>query len=250
MADIERVKYGNNPLVEVIYQLRFPTILSINASDPVQFQEEIKNDYPYYRKIVQENEIVVNDVKRTVISETNHEFVNEEKTTKVNLTSSFIAVSSLKYERWEVFREVVQSVKQIFEKLYTPPFYTRVGLRYKDIIDRTRFGLANKGWVDLIKPHVLGIIDQSNQNCLQQWEVNSEYTFEGTDIATKKMLTLANKEGDPLPVMVFDCDYFKMGNISIDSVVDLSNNLHDKSSTFLRSAITEELHQAMNPQAL
>ena len=37
----KRVKYQEAPLVEVICQLRFPTILSINANEPVEFQEAI-----------------------------------------------------------------------------------------------------------------------------------------------------------------------------------------------------------------
>ncbi len=250
MAFIERVKYGKNPLVEVIYQLRFPTILNINATDPVQFQEAIKNDYPFYRKIIQENEFVVNDVKSSVTKEVNHEFVSADKKSKVNLTSSFIAISSLTYDQWECFRETIKVIREVFEGIYQPPFYTRVGLRYKDVIDRTRFGLQGKGWIDLIQPNVLGIINVSNQSTLKQWSVNSEFTYEGTEIATRQQLNLATKVDDPLPVMVFDCDYFKMGNLQIDTIYDISNQLHDKSSTFLRNSITEELHQAMNPQAL
>lgn len=250
MANIERVKYGKNPLVEVIYQLRFPTILNINANDPVQFQEEIKAEYPFYRKIVQENEIVVNDVKSSVTKEINHEFVSVDKKSKVNLTSSFIAVSSLSYDQWENYREKVKKIRETFERIYQPSFYTRVGLRYKDVIDRTRFGLQDKGWVDLIQPSVLGVINASNQFTLKQWSMNSEFTYEGTDLATKQQLNLALKVGDSLPVMVFDCDYFKMGNLKSDSIVEISDQLHDKSSTFLRNSITEELHLAMDPQAL
>lgn len=250
MANIERVKYGKNPLVEVIYQLRFPTILNISANDPVDFQEEIKGDFPFYRKIIQENEIVVNDVKSSVTKETNHEFVSEDKKTKVNLTSSFIAVSSLSYDQWENFREKVNKIREVFERIFQPSFYTRVGLRYKDVIDRTKFGLTDKGWTDLIQPHVLGVINASNQNTLNQWSVNSEFTFEGSEIATRQDLSLAIKVGDQLPVMVFDCDYFLTGNLQSDSITNYSNQLHEKSSTFLRCAISEELHRAMDPQAL
>lgn len=250
MVGIKRVKYQNQPLVEVIYQLRFPTILSINATEPVEFQEKIRKDYPFFRKIVQENEVIVNEVKRTSGSETNYEFVSEDKKKKVNLTSSFVAVSSLVYDRWEVFQKVLEPIRKALEDIYKPAFYTRVGLRYKDVIDRTKFCLQGKGWVDLIKPEILGVINTSNQNTLQTWSVNSEFTFPDSDIATKQLFHLAAKVGEPLPVMVFDCDYYKMGNIKLDEVENLSNDLHERSSCFLRSAITEELHNAMKPQAL
>ena len=41
-----RVRYENPQLVEVICQLRFPEILTINASEPAAFQERIRRDYP------------------------------------------------------------------------------------------------------------------------------------------------------------------------------------------------------------
>ena len=38
---MDRVIFQNNPLIEVILQFRFPTILSINSNEPVDFQEAI-----------------------------------------------------------------------------------------------------------------------------------------------------------------------------------------------------------------
>ena len=51
--DCDRCLYEKNQLVEVICQLRFPTILSISAKEPVEFQEAIRADYPQYAKKVQ-----------------------------------------------------------------------------------------------------------------------------------------------------------------------------------------------------
>ena len=50
----KRAKYKNCPLVEVIFQLRFPTILSINTKQPAEFQEKIRIDYPYYDEGIEE----------------------------------------------------------------------------------------------------------------------------------------------------------------------------------------------------
>src|SRR5689334_11739505 len=48
--DSPRVIFRNNPRVQVIAQLRFPTILSIGSVDPARFQELIRDEYPLYRK--------------------------------------------------------------------------------------------------------------------------------------------------------------------------------------------------------
>ena len=41
-----RTLYGNAPVHEVICQLRFPTILSINNTEPADFQEAIRDAFP------------------------------------------------------------------------------------------------------------------------------------------------------------------------------------------------------------
>lgn len=57
----KRVKYNRCPLVEVIFQLRFPTILSINSKQPADFQEKIRKEYPFYDEGIEEqNELLIN----------------------------------------------------------------------------------------------------------------------------------------------------------------------------------------------
>ena len=43
-----RVHYNKPQLAEVICQLRFPTILSIGANDPAEFQEAIRGMFPRF----------------------------------------------------------------------------------------------------------------------------------------------------------------------------------------------------------
>ncbi|MBR3022686.1 MAG: TIGR04255 family protein [Bacteroidaceae bacterium] len=247
---IKRVKYNKNPLDEVIYQLRFPTILSINAAEPVEFQEKIRKEFPFYQKRINTNEIDVNGVKQTLGKEINYEFVSHDRGTKINLTSSFFAVSSIKYDRWEFFRNTIEEVRKAFEEVYQPQFYIRVGLRYQDVIDRQVLNLENKGWIDLIQPHILGTINEKNQNSLKQWIVNCEFSDEETKVQTRQVFQLSQKVGTNNLVIVFDCDYFLVDTIQKDKVLEISNQLHDKSSTFIRNAITSTLHEAMEPVEL
>ena len=45
-----RTQYRKAPAHEVICQLRFPTILSINTVEPADFQEAIREDFPRYAR--------------------------------------------------------------------------------------------------------------------------------------------------------------------------------------------------------
>ena len=161
----KRVKYNRCPLVEVIFQLRFPTILSINSKQPADFQEKIRKEYPFYDEGIEEqNELLINTNGKSAQVKSsqnkNYSFVSVDKTYKVNLTSTFIAISTRKYTQWEEFSEKVRQVVKAFQETYEVPFYTRVGLRYIDVIQRSVLGLSNEKWSDLVKPHVLGVVTQ------------------------------------------------------------------------------------------
>lgn len=102
MSKLKRVKYNNTPLIEVIFQLQFPTILSINSSQPVGFQDRIREQYPFYEEgIEQQNELLIapngdpTQVKRSQTK--NYCFISTDHTYKINLTSSFIAISTVSY---------------------------------------------------------------------------------------------------------------------------------------------------------
>lgn len=43
-----RMRYENSPLLEVICQIRFPTILSVSAKEPAEFQEAVRGAFPRY----------------------------------------------------------------------------------------------------------------------------------------------------------------------------------------------------------
>ena len=43
-----RTAYANAPAHEVICQLRFPAILTINDNAPAEFQEAIREDFPQF----------------------------------------------------------------------------------------------------------------------------------------------------------------------------------------------------------
>jgi uncharacterized protein (TIGR04255 family) len=60
--EIERIVYRNNPLTEVVCQLRFPPILSIESELPVKFQDAIREMYPSFQEKV---ELPLNNISNT-----------------------------------------------------------------------------------------------------------------------------------------------------------------------------------------
>ena len=142
----ERVLYKNNPLAEVICQLRFPTILRIRERQLAEFQDKIREDYPIYT--AQEPSVEAPQLQKelaAIIEQINipippvlvtHRFSTKDAHRFISLRDEFIALAETNYERWESFREEIVKAESALRGVYEPAFYSRVGLRYRDIISR------------------------------------------------------------------------------------------------------------------
>ena len=66
----------------------------------------------------------------------NYQFISEDSQWKVSLTKGFVALSTHGYLRWEEFAKRLDRVLAALIQLYQPAYFTRVGLRYINAIDR------------------------------------------------------------------------------------------------------------------
>ena len=98
-SDNRRYAYGKSQLIEVICQLRFPTILSIDTREPADFQETVRAAFPRYQCQVEKLPGVNGAPARTV---NNHTFISEDGGYKLSLTKDFIALSTMQIGRAHV----------------------------------------------------------------------------------------------------------------------------------------------------
>ena len=161
MCKIKRVRYEKCPLIEVTYQLNFPTILSIEAEMPVKYQNAIRKNFPQYRtQTEQEGEITVNingeevnPIFRQRPIKKIHHFISEDGQWRITLAKNQLAISTLQYEQWEDMKEKFKTPLQAFADIYDQSYFDRIGLRYIDAIDREKLNFKDTEWRDLIKPH-------------------------------------------------------------------------------------------------
>ena len=107
--------YEKAQLVEVICQLRFPPILSIDAKSPADFQDTVRDNFPRYQLNVEkvQREGRVEEVK-------NHNFISEDGSYKLSLTKNFIALSTMRYTSWEDFAGKLDEPLGQFSRIYRP----------------------------------------------------------------------------------------------------------------------------------
>ena len=156
-SDNRRYAYGRSQLIEVICQLRFPTILSIDTREPADFQETVRAAFPRYQCQVEKLPGVNGAPARTV---NNHTFISEDGGYKLSLTKDFIALSTMRYTHWEDFAARLDEPLGQFIKIYRPNCFDRVGLRFVNAISREQLGLTGRRWNDLLQPPYLGILDE------------------------------------------------------------------------------------------
>lgn len=254
---MKRVIFNKNPLIEVILQFRFPAILAINANDPVDFQEAIRQEYPIYQpstENTQEIQLIANNDSflPSIVNKQqckNHEFISADGRYKVNLTSSFISISTVSYEKWEIFWDKFETVLKEFISIYRPAFFERVGLRYIDAISRKQLGIEDKSWKDLIKENWIGPLYTRSDNNVKVLNIDSELLLEDNKTLLKIHTGMGNINNEE-KVFIVDTDFIRMDNTKTDEYLSVVNSLHDRSKFFIDDVITEELYKAMDPRNL
>ena len=161
-SDHPRTHYRAAPVHEVICQLRFPPILTINTTEPADFQEAIRTEFPQYarRQDAAPPQITglggPNPKVEPRPPVTNYNFLSADNRWKLNLTRDFIALSTLTYPGWEDFARQLDKPLAAFIRLYKPAYFQRVGLRYLNIVSRTTLDLEDVSWRELFTPAYLG----------------------------------------------------------------------------------------------
>lgn len=253
-----RCIYQKNQLAEVICQLRFPEILSIQANLPVDFQEAIRDEYPRYssRKETPAPKLTgtpgnLNLEKQEPI--TNYQFASADGVWRVNLTSRFISLSCSKYTCWEDFAARLDKPLAAFIKIYHPAYFERVGLRYLNFISRNELGLEGTPFSELFQPCYLGPLAEEDvpETGIGRCSVDTEMAIRGgcrVKLHAGPGMVKRGGQADSELKFVFDQDLFMPGQLAVNLSAGALQTLHSQADSIFRGAITDTLHNAMDPE--
>lgn len=259
----ERVIYRINPLERVICQLRFPTILRIETELPAEFQELIRSEYPLFSQKADEPgslpqaflEELPPEIRSHWLSPSvtkNYEFVSKDEDWKINLTSGFIALTSFRYRRWEEFKDHLVGPFEALRRVYQPTFFTRIGLRYQDVIWRSVLNLRDIPWSDLLQPYILGALAAPH--------IPDENVLVSSQTVVIRLLKdygqvrirhgLARRPGSEEIGYIIDSDFSSEERTEADYVLERLNAFNRRGRRLFRWCITDRLHQAMEPEPI
>lgn len=150
------VHLPQTPLVRVITQVKFPTILSIGTSDSkmASFQEKIRSVYPILEREQSFNLVISSpsappEVRPGVI----WRFRDLKNHWQVTLTPDFVTLEALQYSSRADFSLRFENILAAVQSIYAPSAALRVGVRYVDCIKSPHIERIEA----LFQPAVLGI---------------------------------------------------------------------------------------------
>jgi uncharacterized protein (TIGR04255 family) len=251
---VKRIIYKRNFLDTVICQVRFPPILKIDTETPAAFQEEVRSLYPH---LTESSELLYIRVEpspspaedfqqiRGPRDTKNYAFASEDEKWKVNLTRNSLALSTKDYIRWEDFIERFEKALKAFVGIYEPTSFTRVGLRYIDVIVRSKLGLEGVDWGELIQDYISGVlVVDSIKDEIRSYENTFQVALEGEGLVRVMTKTVQSSESGE-HCYVIDSDFFSNRRIKHEEVFPVLNSFHACALNLFRWCIKDKLHHAM-----
>ena len=257
LSNEKRCVYAKNQLAEVICQLRFPEILSINTITPAEFQEVIRGEYPQYSSILetQPPKLTGTPGNMQLLNQTptvNYQFMSVDGAYRVNLTQKFISLSCTNYTNWESFAKRLDGPLAAFIRIYKPAYFDRIGIRYLNFISREDLGLVGTPFNELLEAPYLGILADPiiPENTTQRSSVDAESSIRGgchVKLHAGPGFVKKNGQQQKEIKFIFDQDLYMGGNIPLNMSAGALETLHSQAYPIFRNAITDTLHNAMEP---
>ena len=256
-----RVVYKKNPLDRVICQLRFPPILRIESEPPTSFQEAIRSSFPMYAErtgfridleLSSKQKPLIGTFPSPPMLSPNkiYEFLTEDGSWKINLTRTFLSVTTTKYKRWSDFKEHLKGPYDALIQTYKPAFFTRVSLRFVDIFNRSVLGLAGTNWNELFKPFVLGLLSSPVAANVKNFESMYEISLSDNESIARIVTSFVQHIPTNEQCLRIDSNFFSSKRKDLTNAVAQLDFLNVRAFRLIQWIIEEKVHNAMGPQEI
>lgn len=214
--------------------MAFPQNLQISSAPPVTFQGRVKHLFPHF-SLTQDY--------------ASYNFLSADQRWQLVLGRGSLAVVARQYEGWGNFQTRIKLATDAVEIEYPPPYCSRIGLRFRNIIRRSALGLTDQNWDHLLQ---------------NKWTGDLAWSGVAGDVkATHSEVVMGLNGGDDLvcvrhgliPIAqptqemgyLIDHDFFVNGQFAMGEIAGKLTDYHQAAQRFFKLWITDMLHQAMKP---
>jgi uncharacterized protein (TIGR04255 family) len=252
----ERVIYRKNPLIEVAVEVRFPLQLAIQDSLPIDFQKGISAEFPLL-KLKNEVQVQINIDSQEPSSgqglkstqAITYSFSSIDRKWTVDLSAQSLRLSSMTYMNWENFESKLLLILQALHENYSVGYFTRTGLRYRDLIDRKALNCEDRPWQSLIDPRIVGpfigyAVDESDCIDFQQ-NLSLRLDNGQVDISNGFVVHVQDRHA----AFLIDADFHldKTIKAEVNDVIELLRDFNVQAGGLFRQTISDELHELLQP---
>jgi uncharacterized protein (TIGR04255 family) len=253
-----RVAYDRAPLIGVVAQLRYPTLLRIEKEPPADFQESVRRIFPLLERgpahgigMGQQLPAAVLQLLAATAAGPVYRFLTEDRQTTLTLAPDSLSLNTTAYKHWADFKTFLAPSLTALSRIYGPSFYSRIGLRYTNAIERGPLNLTGTPWSRLLRPELLGEL------VIPQLEQHSEMVSRTLQLrmpnGREHMLILHGLgvvQGRSEQAYTIDCDYYVDQRTEMNLAESILDKFNDRASRAFRWFITDTLHNAFGPTEL
>ena len=248
----DRVVYAKSPLTSVICQLRFPTILRLEAEVPADFQERVRGTFPLFERqaSILQGQIPaeLQQMMAAAAPAIAYQFKTLDEATTLSLTPDAIALTTSRYTRWETFWHLLQGPLEAFRAIYKPALFSRVGLRYQNHRVRDGLDLGGASWSALLNRALLGELQDDRWLAIATEARRAIRLMEPT---SSHGLLLQHGFAQPaLPdatTYILDMDFYTDARTDAQHVEPTLDTFRHRAGNAFRWCLSDELRNAMGP---
>ena len=138
-----------------------------------------------------------------------------------------------------------------FIEVYNPVLYTRIGLRYIDIIVRSQLNLDETPWEELIRPEIIGVLATPKlKDNIAEFQSSFVVGLQDNESVVRVVTGTAKAVSSGETCFMIDSDFFTTKKRKADEILTKLDYYHDKALGLFQFCITEKLLQAMNPRKI
>jgi len=221
-----------NHLDKVICQITFNPVLSLDG-EVGAFQNKIKADYPLASVMVEPTLPVI---EAPVVN--NYSFETEDRLWKVNLTRSFISLTSTAYYQWADFRDRMCSLIDAVHEVFGVDAFNRVGLRYINAIRLSRLKeTEEETWDTFLQESTLGMFGVESEH-VNNYSSTIEYEYD--DYKLRSITGQIRFRDDGETGFLIDNDVYSEGSRPYIEIPEVLDKYNRESFNMLRKMITDK----------
>lgn len=230
-------------------------MLALLQEPPVDLQLRLADRYPLAEFVVARPFVVgrgpqgpvsLQGSERQLDTTTTFKFASRDKCWTVSVESNLIALTCTRYTEWPEFRDRIEEIIQAFLSTYKVTLTTRLGLRYRSVVNRKDLGLESVPWCQLLRPEVLGswlfFADEIDEKSAANLSIDVEIPPGRVRIG---LSTVASSSGDAGLMIDTDCYSEDQMDASPRALMGKAEEFHAYTSSVFQGCISDTLHAAL-----